>query len=141
MLYKIGNTRVFRYEAWKRVTGEASNVMAVARKPSGDEVSLVVTELDGGTNPISRGIYEATVTFDQDGEWLVLFDLLVTGKRRPDIAQVTVNTPLIEAIEKIASAMEIDDQLSTTHGPGSWETIGTLPEVESTFSPVNQSGQ
>lgn len=126
MFYKQGDTRVVRYESWKRVSTSPANIMAVARRPDGTQILLTPAELDGGTNPITQGIYEVSVTFDQDGEWLVLFDTLIQGQRRPQIKSLTVNTPVMLSIEKISSAEEIEQYLAGIHGQNSWEDLSLL---------------
>ncbi len=127
MLYRIGDTRVFRYEARRRVTGMANDVMVAALRPDGTWFLISANEIDNGSNPIFRGIYECSVTFDQDGEWLITFDIPFAQHTRPSSVQVTVNTSLVDQIFAVASALEIDQQLSDTHGDGSWEAPASLP--------------
>lgn len=140
MLYAIGDSETFFYEAKKRATG--LNIYAVARRPDGTKVSYSpLAEVDAGTDPITRGVYQVIIPFNQDGKWLILFDSLDAGQQRPMSTTIIVNTVLKNQILKVNSAPEIDTELSANHGSGPWDSLQTLPEVESTFSSFTPSGQ
>lgn len=140
MLYAIGDSETFFYEARKRATG--LTIYAVARRPDGTKVSYSpLAEVDAGTDLLTRGIYYVTIPFNQDGKWLIIFDSLNAGQQRPMSTTVIVNTTLKQQILKVNSAPEIDAELSANHGSGPWDSLQTLPDIESTFSSFTPSGQ
>lgn len=132
-LYAIGDTARLFYDS-KNLTTGLSLVIARVRKPDGSKFTTPsLPELDGGVDSLTSGVYVLDLNIDQDGVWYIRFDCANVGFSRPQSYSLYVETALKQAL--LTTVQDIDQELSTNHGTGSWETpqLPTSPTIGTPF--------
>ena len=135
-LKKNGDVERVYYTARNQATGVSANLNCYAILPDGSKqnYSNAVQELNGGNDPVTRGVYYADITLTQEGKWLVIFNGNSPSLTQRHIKVLYVDTPARTAMNIISDGtlvQNVDNILTTEHGTGSWQsdTLNSAPTV------------